>query len=76
LRDKNGVAQTSANVLIFHNDLLSDKTVEEIAKAIVKELPETEHYIDIEDKWIYRGDGVYEHRETHERRRYPPSTEK
>ena len=69
MRDKRGVARTSANVLIFRNHLLSDKTVEEIAKAIVKELPEAEHYIDLNDEWIYRGDGVYEHRETHERRR-------
>ena len=69
MRNKNGVARTSANVLIFRNHLLSDKTVEEIAKAIVKELPETEHYIDLNDEWIYRGDGVYEHRETHEIRR-------
>ncbi len=72
LKDKNGIAQTSANVLIFHNYLLSKKAIEKIAKIIVKELPETEHYIDLNDEWIYRGDEVYEHRETHEIRRYPP----
>jgi len=64
-------ADAIANVLMFRSHELPRSLVEHIGREIVKALPYTEPYIDVDDLWIYRGNGVYEHKATHEIRHYP-----
>ena len=64
------MASAIANVLLFRSHQLTPQLIRQIGEMIIKELPDTEHYIDLNDEWMYRGDNVYEHRKTHEIRRY------
>lgn len=64
-------ASTVANVLEFRSQDLPADLIEELAKAVVKAIPDTECYIDPNDEWVYTGNMVYRNRKTGERRHYP-----
>lgn len=65
------LADTIANVLMFQSHRLPKELIVEFAQEIVKALPDTEPYIDPDNVWDYYGDHRYEHKLTHEVRRYP-----